>query len=93
MTQEPKLTEYTVRHLATDQSFSRGEDYYHSGAVLEVLRRGDMLSAEVEGTSYEPYQVTIRLDGGGVADAECSCPYDWGGYCKHIVAVLLTYVR
>ncbi len=23
----------------------------------------------------------------------CDCPYDWGGYCKHIVALLLTHVR
>ena len=29
---------------------------------------------------------------GGV-DANCSCPYDWGGYCKHIVAVLLAYLH
>jgi len=23
----------------------------------------------------------------------CTCHYDWGGYCKHIVAVLLTFIR
>ena len=27
---------------------------------------------------------------GGIGGATCTCPYDWGGYCKHIVAVLLT---
>jgi len=24
---------------------------------------------------------------------DCSCPYDYGGICKHCVAVLLTCVR
>ena len=23
--------------------------------------------------------------------ASCTCPYDWGGYCKHIVATLIAY--
>jgi uncharacterized Zn finger protein len=47
------------------------------------------LTAEVEGSEFEPYQVSIRLHDGGVADARCTCPYDYGGYCKHVVAVLL----
>ena len=49
------------------------------------------MTAEVEGSEFEPYQVSIRLHGDGVADAHCTCPYDWGGYCKHIVAVLLKF--
>ena len=90
---EPQLTEAMVRGLATSQSFSRGQDYYHSGAVWELERRGNTLLAEVEGSGYDPYQVSVELDAGGVLDADCSCPYDWGGCCKHIVAVLLTYVH
>jgi len=90
---EPNLTEAAIRSLTTPQSFSRGEEYYHTGAVLDLERRGDTLLAQVEGSSYEPYEVTIELDAGGIAQAHCTCPYDWGGYCKHIVAVLLAYVR
>src|SRR5262249_47969658 len=37
----------------------------------------------------ELYEVTIVLDDGEVDEAHCTCPYDWGGYCKHVVAVLL----
>ncbi len=29
----------------------------------------------------------------GIAETRCSCPYDWGGICKHIVAVLLVLVH
>jgi hypothetical protein len=39
------------------------------------------------------YRVAITLDEAGVRSASCTCPYDFGSYCKHIVAVLLTYIR
>lgn len=89
----PLITEATIRRLANPESFSRGEDYYRSGHVLSIEQRGNMLRAEVAGSSYEPYQVAIQLDESGIVTADCSCPYDWGGYCKHIVAVLLKYAR
>ena len=87
------ITEATIRDLATAQSFERGQDYFYSGAVYEVQKRGDMLIAEVEGSQYEPYQVAIELADDEIISTDCTCPYDWGGACKHVVAVLLTYVR
>jgi uncharacterized Zn finger protein len=56
-------------------------------------RCGDTLLAEVEGSDYDPYEVVVKLDAGGVVNASCSCPYDWGGSCKHIVAALLAYIH
>jgi uncharacterized Zn finger protein len=88
-----KLTEAAVRQRATDTTFERGYDYYRDGAVLEVERRGNQILAEVEGSSYEPYRVSITLSEHGIVDADCTCPYDWGGDCKHIVAVLLTVIH
>jgi uncharacterized Zn finger protein len=87
------ITEAEIRGLTTAQSFSRGEEYYHCGAVGAVVRRGNTLVADVAGSNYQPYRVTIELSDEGVVDATCTCPYDWGGYCKHIVAVLLTAVQ
>lgn len=89
---DPTITEATIRSLATPESFSRGEEYYRSGMVSDIERRGDVLHAEVEGSSYMPYRVTIELDESGIISTDCTCPYDWGGCCKHIVAVLLTYM-
>lgn len=93
MEQDPTLTEAPIERLARPQSYDRGEDYYEQGAVIEVSHRGNLLRAEVEGSQYEPYQVQIELDATGIVDTVCSCPYDYGGICKHRVAVLLTYVR
>lgn len=85
------FTEKDIRQLTTVQSFDRGEDYYHSGAVMDLVRRGHHLTARVAGSQFEPYRVDVTLtEDGHIASAVCTCPYDWGGYCKHIVAVLLT---
>jgi uncharacterized Zn finger protein len=85
----PSLTEATIRAHSAPESFSRGQAYYRNGAVSGLMLRGNELHAEVEGSQYTPYRVRIAFDQGGVATASCSCPYDWGGWCKHIVAALL----
>ncbi len=89
----PQLTETLIRQHTTAESFKRGQNYYREGAVLGVVRRGNLLRSYVEGSEYEPYEVQITLNDRGVAMATCSCPYDWGGWCKHIVAVLLTCIH
>jgi uncharacterized Zn finger protein len=85
----PKVTEASIRQHASADSYHRGREYYEQGAVLSIVRRDQQLQAEVEGRQYEPYRVQITYDAGGIAQALCSCPYDWGGWCKHIVATLL----
>jgi len=93
MTSLPKFTEAFIRQNASTQSFERGREYYRSGSVAALEQRGHQISAEVEGSQYEPYIVRITFDEAGITDIDCSCPYDWGGYCKHIVAVLLTLLH
>ena len=91
----PNLTEAMVRQHAAD-SFSRGQEYDRQGAVVSLVRRGDTLGAEVEGSAPMPYRVVVTFDAGGVAAATCSCPYassGYGSWCKHIVAALLTYIN
>jgi uncharacterized Zn finger protein len=83
-----------IRERATDKSFSRGEDYYQRGMIFDTVRRGHDLEARCHGSDYAPYFVRVTLDEAGhIADTGCSCPYDWGGDCKHIVALLLTYLH
>ncbi len=84
------FTENDIRNLATAQSYARGESYYYNGAVSDLTLRGNQLTARVAGSDYEPYRVNVTLSADGrIASATCTCPYDWGGYCKHIVATLL----
>lgn len=81
----------TLRKLATTQSFERGEDYYAQGTLTNLLRVGDRLQADCWGS--QRYEVQVKLNNGDVAESDCTCPYDWGGLCKHRVALLLTYLR
>lgn len=89
----PTLTEADIRAVCTSQSFARGQSYYRSGAILNPQREGYELRAQCQGSDWEPYEVEALLNEKGLTAASCSCPYDWGGYCKHIVALLLTYVH
>lgn len=87
------ISESTIRHHATDLSFNRGEEYYEQGAVIELVQRGNTIAAQVEGSEVTPYQVSFQIDSGGITAVRCTCLYDYGGWCKHIVAAALTWVR
>jgi uncharacterized Zn finger protein len=92
MTAIPGLNEALIRANAAAESFSRGRSYYDAGAVADLALRGNTLEAEVEGSQYPAYRVRVAFDQGGITSASCTCPYDWGGWCKHIVAALLACI-
>ncbi len=84
------LTETDIRQRASAQSWARGLQYFMQGHVVRALWRGHVYTAWVQGSEPEPYRVTVTFSPKGtIASAHCTCPYDWGGDCKHIVAALL----
>jgi uncharacterized Zn finger protein len=89
----PMLSEGAIRAHAGAESYSRGASYYQRGAVGDLILRGNTLQADVQGSQYTPYRVRVTFDQEGVSTADCTCPYDWGGWCKHIVAALLKCLR
>jgi uncharacterized Zn finger protein len=89
----PNFSEASIRRNATAQVFDRGERYYQSGAVGDLVQRGNQIQALVEGSEAEPYRVTLQLDSGGITAAICTCPYDFEGWCKHLVATALVCIR
>jgi uncharacterized Zn finger protein len=82
------ISEAVIRERATGESYRRGQEYERAGAVLEVVRQGNAVVAEVLGSAPEPYQVTVSFDAAGITGTECTCPVEWG-WCKHVVATLL----
>lgn len=93
MADKPKITLQTIRSRASDQSFSRGKSLYNSDAISQTVQRGDEIEARCEGSYPEPYRVWAHLNGSEITATSCTCEYDWGGDCKHIVALLLTYLH
>ncbi len=86
----PELSEASIRRQATSQSFDRGQDYCRSGSVTSLSQGGNELSANVEGSELDPYRISICFNKGGITSASCTCPYNFEGWCKHIIATLLT---
>jgi len=82
-----------LHDYATAQSIQRGRDYFREGAVEMLVRRGNELEADVQGSMLRPYRVWIEFGPQGGVSASCTCPYDYGGWCKHIVATLLAYAK
>ncbi len=64
----------------------RGLDYWESGAVEDLENDGGKVEAWVIGT--EEYKVELELEKDKVTWHSCTCPYDMGPVCKHVVAVL-----
>ncbi len=88
-----KITSEQIRQRATAKSFTGGESYLRSGAVYDKVRRENQLAARCRGSSGGPYRVQALFNAqGNLQTTSCSCPYDYGGDCKHIVAVLLAYI-
>jgi len=80
------VTEDMITDRCTDAVFDRGENYYQDGHVQQLDRFDDLITASVEGSRL--YDVTVEFGGRGL-DTRCTCPFDGGGDCKHVVAVLL----
>lgn len=89
----PRLSESELRGWASAQSMARARSYFEDGSVYDLVWRDGLLTAAVQGSAYEPYQVTIQFANGNLSSALCTCPYDYGNDCKHIIATLLTLIH
>ncbi|MGA3116637.1 MAG: SWIM zinc finger family protein [Syntrophobacteraceae bacterium] len=86
------LTQKVIEQFAGTKIFARGYDYYESENVSRLTYDPDTesISAEVAGNTGD-YDVEIEQVDGDI-QASCNCPFD--GYpCKHIVAVLLSFIN
>jgi hypothetical protein len=75
-----------IEKLATSSSFFRGIDYYKSERVGEITRSGTLFKTTVYGSTK--YSVSLDIAGNELK-FNCNCPYDFGGICKHKVALAM----
>ena len=85
-----RLTKALIRQESFDDVYERGERLFEAEEVWDLAWRGDRLEARVLGNSEPYYQVALDFSDNGAPVASCTCPYDWGGWCKHQVAAALT---
>jgi uncharacterized Zn finger protein len=57
MSDSPQLTEADIRRWTGEESFMRGQRYFHQGAVLNPRCAGLMLKARCQVSRSQPYRV------------------------------------
>ena len=84
------LHQDTIRRLSGDGAFERGKAYAAQGRVTDIVRKEGAVTAKVRGS--EAYAVRIWMHEGSLAYA-CNCPQGQEqAFCKHAVALALTFV-
>ncbi len=80
-----------LRRLAGARSFERGEAYFLDRLVGALVERGGTIAAKVRGT--RPYRVKLWREDDDIAYS-CTCPVGADGdFCKHCVAVALSWLE
>lgn len=87
----PTITEQDIHNIIDATSFQRGQSYYRGNAIFNTRREGMTLKARCQGSRSQAYRVEVKFDTDGIVSNQCSCPL--GGHCKHVVALLLTWVH
>ncbi len=92
-----QLSEADIQAYTDSMSYNKGYTYYLNNYIFDPTLRESILKALCYGSSGGPYRVEATL--ASVAEKssdklmsyDCSCPR--GGFCKHIVALLLTWLH
>jgi SNF2 family DNA or RNA helicase len=81
-----KLSYKPFQTFIEQNTTAKTRSRYADSLISSLELRPNEIKAEVLGSTY--YNVFIEFDLKEVSSAHCTCPYDQGGFCKHIVHVL-----
>src|SRR5579859_1409575 len=91
------LSEADIQASTNEQSYQKGYTYYLDHNIIEPTLSDSVLRAFCHGSERNPYRVEATLlpasetSNRKLAATNCSCPR--GGFCKHLVALLLTWLH
>ena len=88
----PAAGEATIAAWVGSRSLQLGRSYFENEAVFDLRRQGSSLKARCQGSMPHPYRLRVAFDAEGIEAADCSCPVGGGGHCKHVGALLLTWL-
>ena len=82
----------TIRNESSDSSYQRGKSYYLNNKVTQYViepvgKNCYKLKASIKGTSIYKTTMTVDVARDSIIQWYCSCPYDFGGMCKHLIAL------
>ena len=91
------VTMSVLEEYADEDSIARGQSYFRDGYVTGAALQGNILRARSMGQSGGPYNMQVTLvpldqpAGAPLGNFKCNCPR--GDFCKHLVALMLTWMR
>ena len=86
------MTLYNLKDYIDIAIIERGIDYFNSRAVSKLSNINSRLwKAEVGG--LEVYNIEVHLSKEEIKGWHCSCPYDSGPLCKHVVATIMAITK
>ena len=93
------ISKTQIRYMANSSSYSKGAELYATGKVLDMdvknMGAFDEIVASVKGSGRNIYEVDVSIDTENdevdTCYCECRAYAEYGGLCKHCVAVLLQY--
>ncbi len=89
----PTVSDETISGWVGLRNSQLGRSYVENGSVFDLRLQGAALKARCQGSMPQPYRLRAVLANGRVEDADCSCPVGSGGRCKHVGALLLTWLE
>lgn len=93
MSNIPKLTEKQVERFIGSRSFSSRRAFARGGGIDNARLDGSCLKAQFEGSMPYPYRTEVQLGPNGIVSSECNCNNHKYGACKHVAAVLFTWLE
>ncbi|HEX9656154.1 MAG TPA: SNF2-related protein [Bacteroidota bacterium] len=81
------ITEEYVNEVAEAEIISAGRRLFHAGRVIETNAEEHQVAFDVTANG-EVSQVQLFIDDQSL-ESSCTCGYDWGGACKHVVGGML----
>src|SRR5690348_4944131 len=80
------LSEAIIRRSASVDAYQKGRNYYQQGGVFSLIKRGNVLQAEVKGSHEPSSRVKCTVNERDLIITRCTCSYKEGGWCEHVVA-------
>ncbi len=87
------LDKWTIQNYVGLASFQKGEGYAINKAIRQGKLKNHVLTALCQGHEFDPYRVEVIFNSHGIQQSYCSCPVGAGGKCKHVAALLLTWME
>ncbi len=86
------LDQVGIQNYVGLSSFQKGKEYVLNQAIRQGKLKNHVLTALCQGHEFDPYRVEVILNSEGIQQSYCSCPIGIEGKCKHVAALLLTWV-